>query len=130
MRYDADRPPDARTWMALDEGEQIDLVMAYHRRKRVALENAKVHATAHVVVENQILQRNPPLVGTTFARLMEEGLCRHDAIHAVGSVLMGVIFEVANNPSGKRDINMQYNRELAALTAASWRAVATEPREP
>src|SRR5262245_39941007 len=31
MRYDADRPPDAKTWMALDEGEQIDLVMAYHR---------------------------------------------------------------------------------------------------
>ena len=113
--------------MALDEGTQIDLVMAYHRRKRVALEDAKVHATAHVVVENQILQGKPPLVGTTFARLVEEGLSRHDAIHAVASVLLYVIFEIKKDPSYQRDPSIQYNRELAGLTAASWRAMADEP---
>jgi hypothetical protein len=126
MRYDADRQPD-QAWLELDEGEQIDLVMAYHRRKRVKLENAKVHATAHVVVENQIARSDPPLVPATFARLLDEGLSRHDAIHAIGCILLGIIFDVMRTPDDGRDPNMQYNRELATLSAASWRALASDP---
>ena len=89
MRYNADRQPDSEAWLALDEEERIDIVMASHRQKRVRLENAKVHAVAHVIVENQIALGSPPLVAATMARLMEEGLGRHDAIHAVGSVVLG-----------------------------------------
>ena len=65
------------------------------------------------------------VVPATLARLMREGLDRHDAIHAIGSVLIGIIFDVATEKvDAGVDINARYGRELAELTAASWRAQA------
>ena len=61
-------------------------------------------------------------VPATFKRLMDEGLDRHEAIHAVGSVLMGIVFDVIRKVDDEANINAKYGRELAALTAASWRA--------
>jgi len=55
-------------------------------------------------------------------RVMREGLNRHDAVHAIASVLMGVVLDVFKNPGKQVDINAQYGRELAELTAASWRS--------
>ena len=123
MRYDADRKPDAAAWLDLDEDDRISKIVAYHRWKRIKLENERVHAIAHLAVENQVAL-GEPLVSATLARLMKEGLTRHDAIHAVGTALMGVIYDVGKNPKDKSDPNAQYQRELAALTAASWRAQA------
>jgi hypothetical protein len=40
-------------------------------------------------------------------------------------VLIGIIFDVVTERAGANvDINAQYGRELAELTAASWRAQA------
>jgi hypothetical protein len=126
MRYDPDRQPDPEAWLELDESERIDSVVAYHRRTRVRLENAKVHAVAHVIVENQIALGQPPLASATLARLMDEGLDRHDAIHAIGSIVFRVMFD-ALRAGGGLDFNAQFNREFATLTAASWRAQADDP---
>jgi hypothetical protein len=127
MRYDPERQPDPEAWLALDESERIDRVIAYHRRTRVRLENAKVHAVAHVIVENQIALDEPPLAAAVLARLMDEGLDRHDAVHAIGSIVFRVMFDALREPGGKPDLNAQYRRELATLTAASWRAQADDP---
>jgi len=126
MRYDADRQPDVQAWLDLDESERIDIVIDYHRRTRVDLENAKVHAIVHMVVENQIALGDPLAVSSTLARLMDEGLDRHDAVHAVGSIIMGVMFDTLRKPGAKDDLNARYIRELATLTAASWRAQAQD----
>jgi hypothetical protein len=126
MRYDPDRQPDPEAWLALDESERIDSVIAYHRRTRVRLENAKVHAVAHVIVENQIALGKPPLASATLARLMDEGLDRHDAVHAVGSIVFRVMFD-ALRAGGGLDFNAQLNREFVTLTAARWRAQADDP---
>jgi hypothetical protein len=37
---------------------------------------------------------------------------------------MGVMFDALREPDADGDINARYNRELATLTAASWRAQA------
>ena len=124
MRYDADRKPDSEIWLDLDEEVRIAKIVSYHRLKRVKLENERIHAIAHMLVENQLALGEPPLVPNTLARLMDDGLSRHDAVHAVGSVLLGVMFDVVRKPNDKRDPNAQYNRELATLTAAGWRAQA------
>jgi hypothetical protein len=64
-------------------------------------------------------------VPATLAQLMHEGLDRHDAIHAIGSILIGIIYDVlAEKSDAGMDINARYGRELAELTAASWRAQA------
>jgi hypothetical protein len=47
---------------------------------------------------------------------------RHEAIHAIGSVLMRTVFDVFQEPDVGGDINARYSRELAMLTAASWRS--------
>jgi hypothetical protein len=122
MNYDASKAPDPENWLELDEQERIDLVIEYHRRNHLPMGgSAKLHGAAHVIVENQIALGDPPAVREAHARLMSEGLDRHDAVHAVGSVVMGIVFDAVAKGDGG-DINARCGRELGALTAASWRA--------
>lgn len=85
-RYEPSKTPDSAEWLALDEQERVALVEEFHRRARVDLPNVKLHATMHVVVENQLALNDEPVV-RGLARLIKEGLTRHDAIHAIGSVV-------------------------------------------
>jgi hypothetical protein len=124
MHYDASKAPDPMEWLELDESDRIDLVMAYHKHAKLPVgESERLHAMAHVIVESQAAMGDVTVVPATLDRLMREGLDRHDAIHAIGSVLMGIVFDAIKSPKGKKiDINAQYGRELAQLTAASWRS--------
>ena len=87
MRYEVNEQPDSEVWLKLDESERIDAVMDYHRRTRVKLENPKLHAMAHVVGENQVALGETTSVPVTLERLIHEGLERHEAIHAIASIL-------------------------------------------
>ena len=122
MQYDAIEQPDSEIWLDLDETERVDLVIDYHRRIGVQLENPELHATAHVVVENQVALGDATPVPETLDRLMDEGLDRHEAVHAIGSILMRIMFDAVHKPDDGRDINSDYYRELALLTAADWRS--------
>jgi len=122
MQYDANDQPHSATWLELDESERVDAVMDYHRRAKLVPENLKLHAMTHVVVENQVALGEATLVPATLNRLMHEGLDRHEAIHAIGSILMSIVFDVCQEPDVGGDINARYTRELATLTAASWRS--------
>jgi len=126
MRYNARVAPDPQAWLELNEQERIDLVIKYHRRNRQPMgENPLAHGAVHVAVENQVALGDVTVVPATLVRLMREGLDRHDAIHAIGNVLIGIIFDVATKKvDAGVDINARYGRELAELTAASWRAQA------
>ena len=123
MRYEADKAPDPEEWLELDESERIDLVIDYHRRaKKPVGQDKKLHAIAHVIVESQVAMGDATVVPATLNRLMQEGLNRHDAIHAIASVLMGIIVDMFKNRDKQVDINAQYGRELSELTAASWQS--------
>jgi hypothetical protein len=123
MSYDASKQPEPQAWLALNESKRIDQVVDNYRRNHLPLGgNAKLHGAAHVVVENQIAMGDATAVPATFKRLMDEGLDRHEAIHAVGSVLMGIVFDAIRKVDDEVNINAKYGRELAALTAANWRA--------
>ena len=118
--YDPDKPIDAEEWMSLDEDESASLVEQYHRKKRIKLPNAGMHATFHVVVENQIALGDEIPVKKTLARLLREGLSRHDAIHAIASVAASHIFDLMKHGTTSEDANTDYYRELEELTAESW----------
>ena len=96
--------------------------MDYHRHAGVKLENLKLHVITHVVVENQVALGEPTPVLDTLNRLVDEGLDRHEAIHAIGSILMSIVFDVSHAPDVGGDINARYSRELAKLTAVGWRS--------
>lgn len=126
MRYNADIAPDPQAWLELDEQGRIDLAIKYHRKNRLPMgKSPKLHGVVHVIVENQVAMGDATVVPATLARLMREGLDRHDAIHAIGSVMVGIIYDVmAEKVDAGVDINAQYGRELGELTAVSWRAQA------
>jgi hypothetical protein len=121
MQYDANDQPHSATWLELDENERVDAVMDYHCRA-VRVENLELHTMAHVVVENQVALGEATPVPATLNRLMQEGLDRHEAIHAIGSILMNIVFDVVQEPDVGGDINARYSRELATLTATGWRS--------
>ena len=81
-----------------------------------------VHAVIHVIVENQ-LAMGIAAVESALERMLAEGLNRHEAIHAIGSVLIGEINDgVRDNKGG--DLTPAYYEALSELTAAKWRSLA------
>jgi hypothetical protein len=119
-RYDPERPLDPEEWNALDEGERHSLVDRYHRKKRIKAPNSRAHAAIHVVVENQVAMGGEIPVQKTLLRLMREGLSRHDAVHAIGSVLAGHMFDLITHGAKAQDVNAEYFRQLEDLTAEGW----------
>jgi hypothetical protein len=63
-------------------------VIQYHRRQGIRLPDKTVHALIHVIVENQVALGDKYPVKSVLSRLIAEGLNRHEAVHAIGSVRM------------------------------------------
>ena len=51
---------------------------------------------------------------------MDEGLDRHEAIHAIGSVLVEFMTDLMKAPKSGGDPNVAYFAALERLTAANW----------
>ena len=118
--YDPDAPGSS-DWLETDEVERIELVTSYHSRHKISLPNAQLHAVIHVVVENQ-LALGDEIVVETLARLRREGLSRHDALHAIGSVLAADLYELMRESSeATGDVHRRYLDRLKTLTAKNWR---------
>ncbi|MEX3968103.1 hypothetical protein AB4Y42_38960 [Paraburkholderia sp. EG286B] len=120
--YNPERESEPESWLNLDEQERIALVETWHRAARIKLPNARLHATLHVIVENQLALRLDPVV-RAMHRLRKEGLTRHDAIHAIGSVVAEHLFDIlkANQDDGAAASQARYYAAVERLTAAAWR---------
>jgi hypothetical protein len=121
MRYDPNQAVDAEAWLELDEGKRIVLAEDYHQRAKLKAPNKKVHAVIHTIVENQVALGGEYPAAAKLQQLMDEGLNRHDAVHAIGSVLAEHLFEVMRGGGGD-DLNAPYLKDLAKLTAKKWLA--------
>lgn len=122
-RYDPEVAPDSREWLALDEGGRVLLVEEYHRDARISLPRRarRLHAAIHTIVENQLALEDQTIVRATLQRLMEAGLTRHDAIHAVGSVLAEHLNDLLHAQSLPAEGNAPYYAALQQLTVEKWR---------
>jgi len=120
MKYDPNYAPDKPKWMELPELERIDMVLDYHRRKHIRVPNETLHAAIHVTVENQIALGNELPVEAKLNQLMGEGLDRHDAVHAIGSILAEHIYDMLSQDLETDDPNVAYFEALEPLTAKSW----------
>ena len=119
-KYDPDRAPDPERWLAQNEMELIDIVMRYHRREQIPLPNERVHASYHVMVENQVALGDRTPVRDAVGRLMGEGMSRHDALHAVGAVLAKHMHRATETSVHvSRDA---YYADIRALTREGWLA--------
>jgi len=122
-RYDPEVAPDSREWLALDEGERLLLVEEYHRDARISMPRRarRLHAAIHTIVENQLALEDQTIVRATLQRLMKAGLTRHDAIHAVGSVLSELIYDLLHMESLPAEGHAPYYAALQQLTVEKWR---------
>ncbi len=56
-----------------------------------------MHIIVHHIAENQIAEGDPSETSRTLKALMRRGVSRHNAIHAIGNVLMDEIFHVSRD---------------------------------
>ena len=117
--YDPDQAPNPEQWTQWDESDRLDLVMAYHRSAGIELPNTRIHAAFHTIIENQLAEGLPE-VQNTLDRLLGEGLDRHDAIHAIGSVLIEQVQGILQDASSDGEGNQAYFSKLEKLTAKKW----------
>jgi hypothetical protein len=122
--YDPDTALATDEWLALGEDERIILVENYHRDARVTIPKSarRIHACIHVAVENQLAQQDDPVV-RALARLMGEGLSRHDAVHAIGSVVAELVYDITKEQVTENTGRDRYYAAVERLSAESWREI-------
>jgi len=119
MKYDPDKAPDAAQWLALDEADRTDMVLAAHEGQNMEMPSAMAHSGITVAVENQLAEGLPEAVDA-LARLQAEGLGRHDAVHAIGLVLAEHLWRVLRDPKSADPTHEPYLRRLRKLTKQEW----------
>ncbi len=119
--YDPDVAPDPEEWLALDEMERIDAALVYHDFMGFEAGSPKLHAGLHATVETQTAMGDVSPAGATLRRLVDEGLERHDAIHAIGAILVVILADLVRE-GATGESNERYAAELNELTAAKWLA--------
>jgi hypothetical protein len=117
--YDPSQAPTPEEWLALDEQLRIQRAEDYHRAVGVEVPNLKAHAVLHAIVENQIAE-GFAAVGRAMDRLIGEGLSRHEAIHAIASVLAEHLHELFNAKAGENKTAASYGAAVDKLTARRW----------
>lgn len=116
--------PDPTEWLALDEDERLRRVETYHRHAAPSLLKPKLHAIVHIVIENHVAMGNELPVRRTLERLVAEGLDRHEALHALGTVLAARIGDAIDDPKASAFPAEVYNKDLELITAEGWRRQA------
>ncbi|MEO6280047.1 hypothetical protein [Roseateles sp.] len=116
--YDADRPLEPAAWLALKPAEKLRLAVTFHASKRLASGRYKSHAPMHVALEDRVARREAPVVHA-LARLQQQGMTRHDALHAVGDVLTEHLrlLDTAPGPIAAGAWQRRFNEALEQLQA-------------
>lgn len=117
--YDPLRDPKPDQWLEMDEQERIALIAKYHRKAGVRLPNVNLHASMHTIIENQLAE-GLPVPCEIFCRLIQDGLDRHDAIHAIASVLAEHMWHLLREDPMSGDPHERYFQALRVLTAEKW----------
>nr|WP_294517133.1 hypothetical protein [uncultured Rhodopila sp.] len=118
--YDPLIPPNPKTWLALDEAERIVMIEDYHEAQDIEIPGADLHAIIHAIIENQVAEGDALPVREKLRQLMAQGIDRHEAIHAIGSVLIKHIAAITQGKTTTDDPNIPYFRALKRLNAKKW----------
>jgi hypothetical protein len=119
QKYDPMLKPDRHWWEALDDDERISVVTEHHQEADIQLPDEYTHGLLHVVVENQIAMGEETPVEAVLCRLVDENLDRHDAVHAIASILVSHMHELIHGEVAALDHD-DYYAELEKLTAEKW----------
>ncbi len=82
-------------------------------------EALRAHLIIHEMVEGQLAQRDPPAIGEVLHRLLAGGLSRHEAIHAIGTIVARQAYQMMKEGSDLDRVS--YLRELQTLSVESFK---------
>jgi hypothetical protein len=118
MRYDPAFAPDPRKWLEMGEQERMAAIRKYHERAGVRVPSLQGHAIVHTIVESQLADGHAAVI-RALDRLVKGGLDRHEALHAVGSILSRHLFQTVQ---GEKPFDTAaYDSRLDELTVEGWR---------
>ncbi len=121
--YDPDFPLPSSEWLNMSESERLQRVTQYHTVNRIKAGSVQAHAAFHVTVENQIAMGQDSTV-KAMARLQKDGLPRHEALHAIASVIAKQVYGVLRSPPGaddqSSDLQALLDSAIDALDAQAW----------
>jgi hypothetical protein len=118
--YQPLKAPDPAVWLELDEAERIALIEEYHEANDIQIPGMTFHVTVHAIVENQVAEGDALPVREKLRQLVAQGLNRHEAIHAIGSVLLKHLTAISQGKAVEADPNTGYFRALNRLNARKW----------
>ncbi|MBN2360597.1 MAG: plasmid pRiA4b ORF-3 family protein [Deltaproteobacteria bacterium] len=123
FEYDAARDPDPEVWLGLDQGDRNLAIEEYHVRANLHRRSAdlRAHAVLHMAAETHVAENDPPQARAALARLLKQGLDRHQAIHAIGTVLSEHLGRAVRQDYFD---HVAYARDLENLSADIWRSEA------
>ena len=119
--YNPESATNAADWLEMPEEERIRVVAMFHMVHRLKSGNAKAHAAMHVIIENQLAMGFGPTI-RAMARLQNQGLSRHESLHAVGSIVSGYMFDAMRKPAetDSQTLQTEMNAAIERLNAMSW----------
>ena len=111
---------DKEEWLGASELDRLVAVREFHERSGEEFEEGAlmVHSSIHVIVENQLAE-GVDLIPETVAKLIRQGLNRHEAIHAIGAIISEDIYNIVRG----KDIEFspkKYRKKLEKITAKRW----------
>jgi hypothetical protein len=118
--YNPLQAPDPATWLALPEQDRIDLVATCQKQAGVKTPLPDIHTFMHATIENQIASPESPQAKRAMDRLLADGLDRHEAVHAIGSVLARFMPALLTDKDKKPFDAQAYYGALDHLTKESW----------
>ena len=122
--YSPNTPPDPEEWLSIDDSEKQVIVEAGLQAIEAGIgEGFTFHCVTHIIVENQVAANDADVpTGQVIDSLMEQGLDRHEAIHAVGSVIMTTMHSMVQK---KEVFDPAANAaDMWALNADDWKGSA------
>ena len=81
-------------------------------------DHLRAHLLIHEMVEKQLAEDDPPEVSRVLHRLLANGLSRHEAVHAIGTVVAREALSMLKQ--GRPLDKKVYVRELQSLTVESY----------
>jgi hypothetical protein len=88
LDYDPDQAPSPCLWIDSQLHLHFDAILTYHNDHiDDAWEIVWIHSLAHLLAEEALFERDPPCI-RALERLLAAGATRHQAIHAIGNVLL------------------------------------------
>lgn len=122
--YNPLEAPNRRDWLSMDEAERIVLIRQYHEETGEYGGSLDAHAAIHCAIETQLAMKTPA-VCDALGRLLDQGLHRHDVIHAIGSILAKHIHDLLNKKEHSEvDPNEKYYDRLSRFNASDWHSDA------